>query len=171
MARRGRKAVPTAVLKLHGTFRHDRHGRRIDGDGLDHKRPACPQWLIRHHENADAELARREAKGLWDRLAPQLYQSGLLVDMFRELFAMLCDSWGRYRLACVRCDEAGMTTAGSKGSPVRSPWVAIRSECYKQAIELASKFGLSPADLAGVRAVEKPTSDNQKSRFFKRDGA
>jgi len=166
MAKRGRKPVPTPVLKLRGGFRSDRHGRRLDADGLDHKRPACPQWLIKHRETADAEYVRRESRSLWNRLSPQLYQAGLLIDLYREMFAMLCDAWGRYRLACAKCDSEGMTTIGSKKNAIKSPWTAIRTECYKQAVELAGKFGLSPADLASVRSVEKPTADNHKAKFF-----
>ena len=168
MAKRGRKPVPTPVLKLRGSFRAGRHGQRFGDDGLDHKRPACPQWLITHRETEEAEYVRRESRSLWNRLAPQLYQAGLLIDLYREMFAMLCDSWGRYRLACSKCDTEGMTTIGSKKNAIKSPWTAIRAECYKQAVELAGKFGLSPSDLAGVRGLEKPITDDTKAKFFQK---
>jgi len=167
MAKRGRKPTPTPLLKLHGGFRADRHGRRLDHGNVDQKKPSCPRWLINRRNNDDAETVRREGKSLWDRLSGPLHDAGLLCQLYREPFTMLCDSWGRYRLACGKCDSEGMEATGSKGNAVKSPWVSIRNEMYKQVVDLAARFGLTPADLAGVRALDKPTADNGKAKFFR----
>jgi P27 family predicted phage terminase small subunit len=166
MAKRGPKPTPTPTLKLRGGFRNDRHGSRPGGDTFDHKMPRCPQRFIRRQENPEAETVRKVAKQTWDRLCPTLFQSGLLVDAFKECFILLCDSYARYVLCCQMLDQDGHTSESSKGSLTKSPWARLRSEFHDQVCKGAAAFGLSPADVAGVRAVEKPTVEDSKKRFF-----
>ena len=159
--------MPTPILKLRGGFRADRHAGRPGADVFDHVRPACPQWLITRAKNDDAEFVRRAAKSAWDRLVPQLFAAGLLVDAFRETFIMLMDSWGRYCLCCKKCNEEGMTTTGAKENDVKSPWTRLRAEFLEEVTKLAACFGLTPADIASVRALDVRTSDDAKAKFFK----
>jgi len=96
-----------------------------------------------------------------------LHEQGLLVDSYREPFECLCDSYGRFVLACQKCDdEDGMVTETDKGNAVQSPWVAIRKQMWEQIYKAATCFGLTPADLSGVRSVEKPTIEDGKKKFF-----
>ena len=166
MSKRGRKPTPTPLLRLRGSFRHDRHGQRLDAAGVDHKRPACPKRFIVRQENEDGEAVRLVAKSTWDRLAPALHRAGLLVEMYRVPFELLCDSYGRYVLACEKCNQLGMTTTGSKQNEIKSPWVQIRNDMWKQTTDVATRFGLTPADLARVQGLDPPTADDAKSRFF-----
>jgi P27 family predicted phage terminase small subunit len=162
----GRRPTPTPILKLRGGLRADRHGRRLGLDTFAQKRPPCPQRLIRHRENEDAELARKEAKKAWDRLVPQLYAAGLLTDTFFMTIEMLVDSWGFYRLACSKCADEGLTAAGTKDNQVKSVWNRIRSEMLEEVTKLAGRYGLTPADIASVKALSKPQLDGIKARFF-----
>jgi len=118
-------------------------------------------------KNEDGEAVRRVAKSTWDRLTHDLFQGGLFIDKDRELMQMLCDSFGRWVLACDKLDSEGHTIEGSAGSEVKSPWVGIRNDMWAQVCKAAACFGLSPADLAGVRAVQKPSTDEGKARYFK----
>ena len=171
MGKRGPKPTPTPVLKLRNAFRQDRHGSRAGCDIFDHKRPRCPQRFIKRLQNDDAEYSRMAAKSAWDRLSGQLFEAGLLVDAFAMSFEMLCDSWGRYRLACRKCDEAGMVTTGAKDNEVKSPWTRLRSDFLDEVTRLAGAFGLTPSDIARVRPLAKPTIDDAKKRFFGNDPA
>ncbi|NIQ93298.1 MAG: P27 family phage terminase small subunit, partial [Desulfuromonadales bacterium] len=47
-----------------------------------------------------------------------------------------------------------------------SPWVAIRNKMFDQVYKGAACFGLTPADVSGVRTVEKPTTIEAKRKFF-----
>lgn len=163
MAKRGPKPTPAAVLRLRGSWlaKH-----RQTGENFDQKRPACPKRLIAKCKNTDGEAIRVVAKSTWDRLAGQLHAAGLLIDKDRELFELLCSSFGLVCLADAKIAAEGAVVDGSTGSPVKSPWVAIRNDGIAQVIKLASCFGLSPADIASVRAVQKPTVEVSKKKFF-----
>jgi phage terminase small subunit len=56
-----------------------------------------------------------------------------------------------------------------EGRSRRNPWVIIRKQMWEQVYKGAACFGMTPADLAGVRAVEKPPADKGKSKFFDRN--
>ena len=161
-----RRPTPTTILKLRGSLRQDRHGGRLSPESLAQKRPACPKRFIVKSKTDDAECVRKEARAAWDRLCGPLFEAGLLVDAFFMSFEMLCDSWGRYRLACNKCDTEGMTATGAKDNPVKSPWVRIRAESLDEVTRLATCYGLTPADIAGVKAVNRPQTDNLKAKFF-----
>jgi len=165
MAKRGPKPTPFKVLQARGSWRAQ--GRQ-SGENLDQKRPACPKRLIKKRQTEDGETIRRVAKATWYRLAPGLHAAGLLVDKDREMFELLCGSFGLACLADAKIDSEGAVTPGSTGSLVKSPWVSIRDGAVAQVIKLAACFGLSPADIAGVRALEKPAQDDGKSKFFGR---
>ena len=163
-----RRATPTPILKLHGGFRQDRHGRRPSPEILAHKRPACPKRFILKGKTDDGEFARKEAKRAWDRLCGPLFEAGLLVDAFYMSFEMLCSSWGLYQLACQKCGDEGLTTTGAKNNEVKSPWARIRAETLDEVSKLAGCYGLTPADIASVKALDRPQLDDAKTRFFGR---
>ena len=169
MGKRGPKPTPTAILKLRQSRRCNRRGPEAK---LDQTRPACPKRFIVKAKTDDGEAVRLVARRTWDRLAPQLFDAGLLVDSYREAFECLCDSYARFILACTKCDaEAdGMVTTTDKGNAVQSPWVAIRKQMWEQVQKGAASFGLTPADLASVRAVQTKTDDAGKGKFFKGAG-
>lgn len=162
----GRRPTPTPILKLRGSLRNDRHGARLSPEGLAQKRPACPKRFITKAKTDDAEYARTEARKAWDRLCGPLFEAGLLVDVFFMTLEMLCDSWGLYRLACQKCGDEGLTVKGSKDNDVKSPWVRIRGETLDEVTTLTGRYGLTPADIASVKALDKPQLDNLKARFF-----
>jgi P27 family predicted phage terminase small subunit len=166
MGKRGPKPTPTAVLKLRQSWRGNQRGPDAK---LDQKRPACPKRFIAKAKTEDGEVVRLVAKRTWDRLAPQLFDAGLLVDSYREPFECLCDSYARFVLACSKCDETpdGMVTATDKGNLQQNPWITIRKQMWEQVQKGAASFGLTPADLASVRSVQTKTDDAGKGKFFK----
>jgi P27 family predicted phage terminase small subunit len=166
----GRRPTPTPILKLRGSLRQDRHGGRPSPEILAHKRPPCPKRFILKGKTDDADFVRIEARKAWDRLCGPLFEAGLLVDTFYMTFEMLCDSWGLYRLACQKCCDEGLTTTGAKNNEVKSPWARIRTEALDEVIKLAGCYGLTPADIASVKALDKPQLDNVKAKFFGHNG-
>ncbi len=167
-----RRPTPTTILKLRGSLRQDRHGARLSPENLAQKRPACPKRFITKANTDDAEFVRQQARKAWDRLCGPLFEAGLLVDVFFQSFELLCDSWGFYRLASQKCLDEGMTIEGSRGNEMKSPWVRIRADALDEVTRLAASFGLTPADIAGVKAVNRPQIDNLKAKFFgEKEGA
>ena len=163
MAKRGPKPVPTPILKLRGSWRGKIRG---DDISVDQKRPARPQWL------------QGEAKKCWDRLVPILHKSGLATELNRETLALLCSAWGDF----VEADEQLAKTVNKDGrralliktgneTVMENPLLHVRKRAWEQLYKAAACFGLTPADLSGVRAVEKPSTDVQKAKYFDRIGS
>lgn len=155
MGSRGPKPTPTPVLKLRQSWRGK---TRSTEPSFDQRRPQKPMWLI------------GEGKKLWEKLVPILHRAGLASQVNRETLAMLCDSWARYREACEKLDKEGavLVSVNQKGGDYeyQSPWMSIRNTMFDQVKKMAACYGMTPADIANVRATEKPSGDSKKSKFF-----
>jgi len=162
MGRRGPKPTPTPILKLRGSWRGKVRG---DDLNLDQKRPARPVWLT------------GEAKKCWERIVPILHKSGLATELNRETLALLCSAWGDYveadqQLAAARNKDGSraLLIKTGKGAVMENPLLYVRKRAWEQVMKAAACFGLTPADLSSVRAVEKPAEDDAKSKFFQGTG-
>jgi P27 family predicted phage terminase small subunit len=164
LAKRGPKPTPAKLLKLHNSWRAK---KRPSGDNLDQKCPACPKRLILKEKTAEGEAIRVIARTTWKRLAPLLHRAGLLVDQYREPFELLCDSYARYVYACRMCNTEGMVEMTPNGFYQQNAWLTIRNKMWDQVCKGSACFGMTPSDIAGVTAREKPNQDKGKERFFK----
>jgi hypothetical protein len=52
------------------------------------------------------------------------------------------------------------------GGKKRGPWVGILKDFHKMSMDAAARFGMSASDRSNVRAVEKPTVEDEKKKFF-----
>jgi P27 family predicted phage terminase small subunit len=158
MGRRGPKPTPTPILKLRGSWRGNVRG---DDLSLDQKRPQRPVWLV------------GEAKKCWERLVPILHKAGLATELNRETLALLCSAWADYveadrQLAAARNEDGGraLLIKTDKGGVMENPLLYVRKRAFEQVMKVAACYGLTPADLSSVRAVEKPPEAGTKSKFF-----
>lgn len=93
----------------------------------------------------------REAQRIWSALAPGLISRRVLTADDVELFAALCRSIALYRRYAAEVDEKGAQTAGYNGNAVLAPAFRAMNASLDQAVRLAARFGLTPADRAGLR--------------------
>jgi len=149
MGKRGPKPTAKPILKLRGSWRGNQAGVTIQGD---HKRPARPKWLVGD--------ARKE----WDRVAPKLFKEGLLTELDRVPLALYCQAYADF------LEAHGLIklpiTKTKNGNIVQNPLVGVANNAWRRCLHLAARFGMTPADRNSVRAVEKPTTDNAKKKFF-----
>lgn len=159
MTKRGPKPISKPVLRLRGSWR----GKKTSIDlGGDHKRPRRPIWL------------KGEAKSTWDRLVPALYKAGLVTELNRETMALMCSAWADFveaekQLAAAKNKDGtrALLIKTKGGGVTENPLLYTRKRAWDQVFKAAACFGLTPADLAGVRAVERPAKKEGKARFFK----
>ena len=71
--------APTPILKSRGTFREDRHGKRVES--FPAGKPTCPKHV------------KGEAKAEWNRQVKALAQAGVLSLVDRALLADWCILW------------------------------------------------------------------------------
>lgn len=160
MSNRGPKPTAHNVLKLRQSRRANRRGVVIK---LDQNKPQRPLWL------------KGEAKKYWERIVPILYKSGLATQLNRETLTLLCCAWedfveAREMLSRDRNENGDrkLKIETEKGFEMRNPLLSICAKAYDQLFKAAACFGMTPADLAGVKPTDIPEENSIKSKFFKK---
>ena len=133
----------TSDLKLHGTFREDRHGGMVDAEFVAGV-PVMPDDL-----GPDGEW-------LWSTIIKG-YAPGVLSGQDASALEGAARWWARWRKFDRLIDEAA--------DPYKATCLA--SIAWKAFVGVASKLGLSPAARASLKFPDKKDkSDNGKRRFF-----
>jgi P27 family predicted phage terminase small subunit len=128
---KGRRPKPTSWRVIEGN-----RGRRPLNRNEPRPTPTMPT-VPAHLSDA----ARTE----WDRLAPQLHALGLLTELDRAMFAVVCVAIADVAEAEQRIAQFGKFMKGSRGQPIRSPYVRIRDDALAILHRFAIEFGLTPA--------------------------
>lgn len=134
-----RPRKPTKNLKLHGTYRSDRHGDRAaeprpTGD------PHKPDWLT------------GAASEHWDHVAPQLIDTGVATWIDQPALVLMCQFWAKA--------QSYMKSGEGDYKIDQSAVMAA-----KQWRDLASRFGLTPVDRTHLQ-VGKPEDFDPAAEFI-----
>lgn len=90
------------------------------------------------------------AQKVWDRLAPDLIDKGVLSAWDVDIFAVFCDVAALYH-ECRALMGSGYVSMGSvKDTWVRSPYWRVMRDCIETMAKIGGRFGLTPADRAGL---------------------
>ena len=148
--RSGRKPKPTAILKLTGGYRADRHKRTEPAppSGV----PDAPKCLRK------GTLAREE----WDRITALLAEARCVTPLDRSALTAYCIEYARYikannRLRLVRT----MLSESTKGTKMPHPLLRISDRALANMLRICQEFGLTPAartrlDINAAGGVEDP---------------
>ena len=146
--RAGRTPKPTGLKMVQGTYRKDR--ANTQEPQLQPAIPLCPSWLSRK-----AKTAYREVAGL-------LCDMRVLTKADRKALELACYAYAEWREIVTYLKENGRsyTTTTEHGTILHRarPECAIEADLYKRVWDALTKFGLTPADRARVKAYapEKP---------------
>jgi P27 family predicted phage terminase small subunit len=154
---RGRKPYPTHLKLLKGN-----PGRRP----LNGSEPAPRKML----PDPPAELSA-DARGEWDRVAPELYRVGLLTGVDRSALAAYCQVYGRWVQAERGIAEGGLLSMTSKGNLIQNPLVGIANKAMADMVRYAAEFGMTPSARVRVRAVDRTFDglDPVAAKYFSDD--
>ncbi|MFC4333874.1 phage terminase small subunit P27 family [Salininema proteolyticum] len=150
----GRPKKPTGLKMLHGDRADRVNTSEPQPDSSEVTRPA---WLT------------GDAAGVWDRLAPDLIRKGVLTAWDVDLFATFCSAVIVNRDALVEIDENGVKCSApvrelSDGTIVydlrRNPAWQVARESATMMATVGGRFGLSPADRAGLSIGEADDGDS-----------
>lgn len=147
MAVKGRKSVPTHLKVLKGD-----EERRIN---RDEPIPAATEGV---NLKAPPRGIGAKAAAVWRQLAPDMVDKHVLTEWDVHLFEAFCVAVADYReLRAKRRQHSKdsyqhdpFTGVGSQGQLVKSPYWSAQNDVLKQMMALATRFGLSPADRAGL---------------------
>lgn len=154
----GRPPKPTAVLRLTGTYRKDRHARR--GKEPQPSKPARvpppPVYLD--------DVGKQE----WSRVARELHGLGLLTVLDMASLAGYCASFARARAAEETLKAKGTTYCTPQGIEMPRPEVAIAKNAWTEVRKFGAEFGLTPSARVRVKAPDAPP-DPKVNEFARLD--
>src|SRR5690625_1346140 len=140
MGRRGPAARPTNLKVLHG----ERPSRINDNEPIPATSEVTPpDWL------------RPEAVDVWNTLAPDLDDKGVLTSWDVEAFAILCDAIVQYRQASKLVAQAGVLIKGRRDAAVKNPAMQVVRDTSQTIRAYAQEFGLTPSSRQGVNIAEE----------------
>lgn len=148
MGMRGPSAKPTRLKVIQGN-----PGKRKLNDDVEFSTSEeIPKPLI-HLD----KVAKKE----WKRLAPVVFNTGLLTDGDLAAFGAYCAAFSHWyhsekNLQAVMSENGGVLTFETdKGYQQQIPEVGIANQARLNMVKLAREFGLTPSARAGIPAVEK----------------
>lgn len=144
--RSGRKRKSTQTLKLHGSFRKDRHNTAAPEP--ESNAPEPPKWLS------------GESLAEWKRIVPLLLAEQSVTPWDRAALAAYCEEWKLY----VSCSQKirmikSLTVTGSRKQKAEHPLLRVREKCFKRMMQVCAEFGLTPASRSRLN-VKPETMDD-----------
>ena len=105
------------------------------------------------------------AKEIWEGRAPRLIRMGILTECDRDIFAMYCIKFARFREAEEKLKEEGEIVETPNGYLQQSPYLAIANKAYEHALKIATEFGMTPSSRSKV-SVERFPERTRESKYF-----
>lgn len=165
----GRPPKPTALKAVEGNRgKRATNKQEPDPDYVEDLAP--PAWLP------------RDAKKVWNNVAPKLRSAKLLTVVDIELLAMGCVSIAQYRHAVKQAgarlvidkatadpaDQVDAEDDAPRGACL-NPWLIVQSMAFKQSMKVFTEFGMSPS--SRTRLAIQPQQDlfgsDQAKRYFR----
>jgi len=148
----GRKPIPTATKVLRGNPGHRPLNDQEAKPKTKAKLPKAPSYLN--------DVAKKE----WRRMGRRLFDAGLLTELDETALASYCQSYSSWVEANEKVQELGAVVVRMRG-PVRSPWVGIASQAWKEMTRMLGEFGMTPSSRSRVKVQTKPTGEEEEDWF------
>lgn len=132
MAGRGRPRKPKNIKELRGT---------IDKRWASEKEPKFPMII----DKQAPEMLTPGAKAIWDQVAPELVELGMIQTVDIMQLASYCSLMDIYHRALDDVNSLGWESDTGKRT---SPSAIVLFKAHEAAMKVASKFGFTPSDRA-----------------------
>lgn len=133
----------------------ERESRINRGEPLPSEAPITPPAQL-----SDA------ARKVWDRLAPDLEDKGALRAWDIDMFGAFCEATALYRHCMERLGTTNLTVPGSLKNQVVNPLWRIAKDCLETMTRIGGRFGLTPADRAGLDLSDTEPPKNGPERLL-----
>jgi len=154
MGKRGPKPMPTAKLKLTGSWRA-KYARKDEplASGI----PAKPEYLT------------GEASDMFNKLVLELDNMGVLGGIDENALIRYCETWSLYRqvlsqIHIVKVDDTNIEVNFVDTSKIK-PLMALSEKLAK----LEAAFGMTPSDRVGLKTKEKPKNNPLEDLIKRQD--
>jgi P27 family predicted phage terminase small subunit len=162
MGKRGPNKTPTAILKLHGSWRAK---ERKDYDGQPSELP--DRMPTRLHGN-------KYAKAFWKKNLQFLHDLGMMTRSDHAAFEEICMVYSEMREAedVIKAVGAQVCYSRSRGKRVILEEVAVRNKARSEYVRLLMQFGMTPVARAGMDIeIKDRRPKTGKDKFFQKSGS
>lgn len=132
----GRPPKPTALHKLEGTLRQDRHSDTVRADSV----------LLEPPDHLD-EVARIE----WLRVAGELHNIELTTSLDLTLLEQYCVVYSQWRAAIDDLQQYGAVQKTKTGYSQQTGYFTVAVKLGKEVRDIAREFGLTPSSRTRLR--------------------
>lgn len=114
--------------------------------------PRAPRWMT------------PEGKKVWRRLAPELFQLGVLTHLDGDMLGLLVQAVADYAEARAHLVAEGRVVLSPNNYPIMNPWEAMKNKALEQIQKLGAEFGLSPSARTKL-VVDEPEDELSRLLF------
>jgi P27 family predicted phage terminase small subunit len=139
MSQAGRPALPTWLKELRGTLQ--------TGERADEPRPDDALYIPPPRQLANRPVAQE----YWQVHLPLLVRYRMITEVDMAQFALLCLAFEDLVEAEEDLRTNGKVIKTENGYLVQSPYVSMRSQRWKEYVELCREFGLTPSARTRVK--------------------
>lgn len=152
----GRKAKPTNLHILHGTYNPTRHGRGRAGE---------MQAEPFDFEQKPPDELGHTAREHWYSVLSVLSEANILGEMDRDGLVLYCETWARWKEANANLEKYGMIIRSPKDNktPVISPYFNASLKTGDQLRRLLAEYGMTPASRVGLKKITEKETPEENS--------
>ena len=158
----GKKAKPTNLHILHGTYNVTKHGRdragEVQAEPFDFEQQPPPQLSA-------------EARDHWCDVLSALKEANFLGKMDKDGLILYCETWARWVEANMHIETYGMIIRSPKDNktPITSPYFNASLKLGEQLRRLLSEYGMTPVSRVGLKNItDKETPEESSFEAWKR---
>ena len=141
---RGRKPAPTSLKIL-----RDAQPCRVNAS-----EPVALPEMPAVPEHLDV-TARFE----WHRLAPILFEMGVLTRADGPALAVYCAAYSRYRKASAAIRRLGIMVETGMGGWKTNPAVSMQTQAESTMLKVLAEFGCTPSSKSRIKVASAPPKD------------
>ena len=156
----GPTRIPSALNNLHGNPSKRKPAKNEPKPEIESGIPLCPAYL------------KGAAKQEWKRMAPELYNLGLLTKVDHAALEGYCSSYGlfieaekylarikrsyldilklREKDPSLKLPSNGMVSITSNGNAIMEPMLSVRKQAAEMMHKFLTEFGMTPASRARI---------------------
>jgi len=158
MAKPGPRPTPTAKKKLHGN-----PGRRPLPE--NEPEPRMEDGIPEAADHLD-ELGKKE----WDRMAAELYPTGVMSVVDRTALEAYCSEYSKWVFASGQIQKHGMLIKAQSGFPMQSPYLQIANKSQAEMRKWLCELGCTPSSRTRVSRVQKDEKKDPLQEFQDKGG-
>ena len=145
----GRKAKPTALKLIQGNPGKQPLNKREPKPKIASKSPPVPRDFIGTKKHQGKIAAK-----IWKKLAPELYNMGLLTTIDVHQLKQFCETFERAQEIMEMIAQSGPIVRSAAKTIKLNPLYTQLAITQQQLNRLASEFGLSPAARSRIEATK-----------------